>query len=85
MNSDERLKLSPLHLGQIFDGDVNQGVEKEQEVLIGLFHDVAVSTSIVQCLLCITSPDHLYTKKTNLKTHRSEEWSVYQEKPQKAV
>lgn len=39
VNSDEGLKLCPLHLGQVLCGLVNQDVQQVQERLVCLLHD----------------------------------------------
>ena len=42
MNSNQCLKLPPLHLGEIACGLLNQEVKELQESLVGLLHHLAV-------------------------------------------
>ena len=42
MDGDERLKLGPLHFGQIPGGLGNQHVQQSQEWIVGTGHDLAV-------------------------------------------
>lgn len=67
VNSDEGLKLCPLHLGQVLCGLVNQDVQQVQERLVCLLHDLPVVAGVGQCLCGVTGPDHLDTQDSNLK------------------
>ena len=67
MNGDQRLEFSPLHLGQLLGGDVDQGVEQVEELLVGGRHDFLVGARVFQGLLGVPGPDHLYAQQTHLQ------------------
>lgn len=62
MNSDEGLKLGPLHSLQVSCGHVNQGVKEIQEELVGFGHDAAIISGIGQSFFWVPCPNHLNTQ-----------------------
>ena len=66
MDGDKGFELGSVHLGEVGDGDVNQCVQHDQEVLIGLFHHLFLSASPVQGIFSIPSPNHLDAEQSDL-------------------
>ena len=66
VNCDERFELCPFHLGQIFRRLLDENVEHVEEELIGLRHDPAILSGILQRVLGISRPHHLDAQQTNL-------------------
>ena len=61
MNGDKRFKLHSLNFGKIMCGLVNQLIQYVQKSLICGWHNLFINSGISESLLCIFSPDHLYS------------------------
>ena len=66
MDSDESLKLPPLDLGEVLCCHVDEGIENVKEDLISGAHDFLVGASVCKGDLCISGPNELNTKDSNL-------------------
>ena len=68
MDGDEGLKLGAFHLGHVPSGLGDECVQKFEERIVGLRHDLAVILSAGQGLRGVARPDHLNSQQSNLKS-----------------
>ncbi len=67
MNGDECLKLSPLNLGEVLGGDINQHVQHLQEDIVSVVHNLLVTATAVEGYFSISRPDELDAQNPNLE------------------
>ena len=68
MNCNQSFELCPLDRRQFKGGLVNQLIEEIQKTLVRPAHDLLIKPGILESIGCISGPDQLYSKKTDLAT-----------------
>ncbi len=67
MNCDMSFKLSSRYFCQVSSCDIDESIKHLQKHFVSTGHNLLVCSSTVEGNLCISSPDKLNTKDSNLQ------------------